>query len=111
MHPISRPGFCGPRSPIAKWARCGPRRPTTIWGTWTPNLSPPIGINHLDGPGPGAEPVQRDRRRDVGEVRQGLREVAGHLASPGVELLREQTQVVAGHRRPVERLARLLDPP
>src|SRR5262245_32812900 len=47
MHPISRPCFCGPRSPINGWARCGPRRRPTIWGTWPPNLSPPIGINHL----------------------------------------------------------------
>ena len=47
MHPISRPGFCGPRSPIDEWARCGPRRPTTIWGTWPPNASPPSGIAHL----------------------------------------------------------------
>src|SRR5262245_660148 len=49
MHPISRPCFCGPRSPINGWARCGPRRRPTIWGTWPPNLSPPIGINHLAG--------------------------------------------------------------
>src|SRR5689334_21105670 len=47
MHPISRPGFCGPRSPIHEWARCGPRRRTTICGTWPPNASPPIGITHL----------------------------------------------------------------
>src|SRR5437763_16685310 len=40
MHPISRPYFCGPRSPIDEWARCGPRRTATIWGTWPPNLSP-----------------------------------------------------------------------
>src|SRR3989440_5488867 len=47
MHPISRPCFCGPRSPINGWARSGPRRRTTIWGTWPPNLSPPIGGPHL----------------------------------------------------------------
>src|SRR5215472_16197119 len=45
---ISRPGFCGPRSPINEWARSGPRRPTTIWGTWPPNASPPFGITHLE---------------------------------------------------------------
>src|SRR5258707_7992981 len=41
MHPISRPCFCGPRSPINGWARSGPRRRPTIWGTWPPNLSAP----------------------------------------------------------------------
>src|SRR5215831_946104 len=46
MHPISRPCFCGPRSPIDEWARSGPRRRPTIWGTWPPNLSPRIGIIH-----------------------------------------------------------------
>src|SRR2546430_373957 len=46
MHPISRPRFCGPRSPIHEWARSGPWRGTTIWGTWTPNLSPPIEITY-----------------------------------------------------------------
>src|SRR5262249_23322465 len=35
--------------PFDEWARSGPRRRPTIWGTWQPNLSPPIGINHLDG--------------------------------------------------------------
>jgi hypothetical protein len=47
MHPISRPYFCGPRSPIDEWARSGPRRRPTIWATWPPNLSPSIGIIHL----------------------------------------------------------------
>src|SRR5262249_43227571 len=51
---ISRPCFCGPRSPIDEWDRSGPRRRPTIWGTWPPNLSLPIGINHL-APGPVAE--------------------------------------------------------
>src|SRR5215467_5040998 len=46
---ISRPWFCGPRSPIEEWARSGPRPRPTIWGTWPPNLSPSIGINHLAG--------------------------------------------------------------
>src|SRR5262245_47533231 len=46
MRPISRPCFCGPRSPINGWARTGRRR-TTIWATWPPNLSPSIGITHL----------------------------------------------------------------
>src|SRR5437016_536298 len=41
MHPISRPCFCGPHSPIDEWARSGPRRRATIWGTWPPNLSSP----------------------------------------------------------------------
>src|SRR5215831_6973762 len=50
MHPISRPCFCGPRSPIDEWARSGPWRRPTICGTWPPNLSPPIGINHLGPP-------------------------------------------------------------
>src|SRR5262249_8871600 len=54
MHPISRPCFCGPRSPIYEWARSGPRRRPTIWGTWPPNTSPPIGINHLVRPAPVA---------------------------------------------------------
>src|SRR5690348_3787331 len=48
---ISRPCFCGPRSPIDEWARSGPRRRPTIWGTWPRNLSPPIGINHLEAGG------------------------------------------------------------
>ena len=75
MHPNSRPCISdptkssisrgprvsGPRSPIDEWARSGPRRKPTnshptkssisqgprVWGTWPPNLSPPIGINHL----------------------------------------------------------------
>ena len=47
MHPISRPCFCGLRLPIGKWARSDPRRRPAIWGTWPPNPSPPIGINHL----------------------------------------------------------------
>src|SRR5262252_11118589 len=48
--------------PLTKWARSGPRRSPTnshptkspisrgprVWGTWPPNLSPPIGINHLE---------------------------------------------------------------
>src|SRR5207249_7296508 len=48
MHPIWRPGSCGPRSRIDECARSGPRRRTTIWGTWPPNASPPFGITHLD---------------------------------------------------------------
>src|SRR5436853_6977423 len=48
MHPIWRPGFCAPRSRIDECARSGARRRTTIWGTWPPNLSPPLGIAHLD---------------------------------------------------------------
>src|SRR5215471_2366883 len=48
MHPISRPCFCGPRSPINGWDRSGPRRRPTIWATWTTNLSPPI-RNHSSG--------------------------------------------------------------
>src|SRR5215831_5166078 len=48
MHPISRPCFCGPRSPIDEWDRSGPRRRPTIWGTWPTNSSLPIGINHLE---------------------------------------------------------------
>src|SRR5215471_19528416 len=55
MRPISRPCFCGPRSPINGWDRSGPRRRPTIWATWTTNLSPSIGITH-----PVAElPLQR----------------------------------------------------
>src|SRR5438309_6654282 len=50
MHPIWRPGFCAPRSRIDECARSGARRRTTIWGTWTPNLSSPLGIAHLSGP-------------------------------------------------------------
>src|SRR3989440_2195713 len=43
---ISRPRFCGPRSPIHEWARSGPRRGPTIWGTWPPNASPSSEITH-----------------------------------------------------------------
>src|SRR2546428_11419409 len=47
MHPIWRPGICGPRSRIDECARSGLRRRTTIWGTWPPNASPPFGVTHL----------------------------------------------------------------
>src|SRR6266567_8745506 len=80
---ISRPDFCGPHSPICRWARSGPRRPTTIWRTWTPNLSPPIGSNHLVAQPPHglrrqvqqlprSPDVVRQRRRGQGVVEEQL---------------------------------------
>src|SRR5262252_2937695 len=75
---ISRPCFCGPRSPIDEWARSGPRRRPTIWGTWPPNLSPPIGINHLVreadaviGP-PAASPAGAKRELDYKWIASGV---------------------------------------
>src|SRR5437660_7479809 len=63
MHPIWRPGFCAPRSRIDECARSGARRRTTIWGTWPPNLSPPLGITHLE-----VGPAAHDGRvSDVGD--------------------------------------------
>src|SRR5215467_1834015 len=78
MHPISRPCFCGPRSPIDEWARSGPRRRPTVWGTWPPNLWPPIGINHLVreadaviGP-PAASPAGAKRELDYKWIASGV---------------------------------------
>src|SRR5215475_1005570 len=64
MHPISRPGFCGPRSCVDGRTRSGPRRPTTIWGTWPPDASPPFGITHLTGGSTVARTVA-DRQGEV----------------------------------------------
>src|SRR5213082_1835520 len=81
---ISRPCFCGPRSPIHEWARSGPRRRPTIWGTWPPSLSPPYCPTAL-GPAPrpqepaAAVPAQLDPR------------------TGGVEALEQRAAFVRGH--------------
>src|SRR4051812_8107439 len=61
--------------------------------------------------GSGARPLERERRADVGVVRERLRHVAERLAARRVELLGEQADVVGGRARAREGALGLVQPP
>src|SRR5215471_15485178 len=87
---ISRPGFCGARSPIHEWARCAPRRRTTIWGTWPPNLSALSASLSQEIDRLALESVAR-------LVCQAVRQVDGDLAAEGALEVGAQPAQAEGH--------------